>query len=483
MDTIHLDIFHTNDMHGRVEAMARLRSYVKRRSAELEGRGHIVLFWDAGDALDRRYPVCSLTKGAALGPVLNAMGYSLMVMGNDVLLTFGPKAMAELVARLSFPVLAANCRDGETPPVAGLQETAIVQLPGGLRMGVLGLTSPWNGAYEAFGLHFPDTMATARRCAARLRGEGASIVLVLSHLGLSEDLRLAEEVPGIEAIVGAHTHDVLTLGLVHKGVLITQAGSYAERVGLLHLTLGASSGELRSKSDEVIPIPEGELADPDLLAALSAAEREAEAFASRHVAVVESPLDLDYESECAMGDLLADAVRERMGAQAALVLGAHLHTGLPAGRVTFGQVAQASTSTANPQRSRVRGSQILAALETGLDPEWSGRRATAFRGSPNGRPLISGLEVVYDPERPVGRRILSVRVGGAPLGPDDWILLAHTDGEPMSGVDLLRLEPDQETESEVPTVMREVLEDYLRSHSPVLPPARGRWIAVQPRSS
>src|SRR5512147_1962143 len=95
VEPLHVDIFHTNDMHGWVEAMARLRSYVRRRSAELEGRGHVVLFWDAGDALDRRYPVCSLTKGAAMAPVLNAMGYSLMTMGNDIMLTFGPKAMAD----------------------------------------------------------------------------------------------------------------------------------------------------------------------------------------------------------------------------------------------------------------------------------------------------------------------------------------------------------------------------------------------------
>jgi 2',3'-cyclic-nucleotide 2'-phosphodiesterase (5'-nucleotidase family) len=480
MTPLYLDIFHTNDMHGRAQAMARLRSYVRRQTAELRGRGHAVLFWDAGDALDRRYSACSLTKGAAMAPVLNAMGYGLMTMGNDILLTFGPQAMADLVARLAFPVLAANARDGDSPPVAGLQEIAVVSLPGGLRLGVLGLTAPWSGLYEAFGLRFPDPYEVARRCVRRLQADGAKPIVALSHLGLADDLRLAEEVPGLRVIIGAHSHDVLSMGLVHHGVLIAQAGSFAERVGLVRLQLDASNGGVLSAKAEVMPIPENELPDADVLEALRTAEHEAEAVAGRPVAVLAAPLDLDYESECAMGDLLADALRERMGAQVALVIGAHLHSGLPAGMVTFGQVAQSSTSTANPQRTRVLGAQILAALEKGLDPEWSGQRIASFRGSPNGLPLVSGLEIDVDPTRPVGRRVVAVRHGGSPLGPEDSVLVAHTDGETIRGMELLELEPGQETEGEVPTVIREVLEDYLRAHSPVAPPAKDRWRVVQP---
>lgn len=477
MDRVQLSILHTNDMHGRAEAMARLRSYVRRRTAELEAEGQTVLFLDAGDALDRRFPVCALSKGAALAPVLNAMGYDLMTMGNDILLTYGPQAMADLVRRLAFPMLAANCRDGDSPPAAGLQETVSLDLPGRLRLGVLGLTAPWNGAYEAFGYRFPDSMETARRLVERLRAEGASAIIVLSHLGLADDLRLAEEVPGIQAIIGAHSHDVLQNGLVHRGVLIAQAGAFAERVGLVRLTLDPV-GSLQSASAEVHSISEAEPQDPDVLAALLEAAREGEALAARPVAVLQAPLDLQYEAECDLGNLLADALRERMGAQAALVMVAHLNAALPAGPVTFGQLAEISWSTANPQRTPMRGAQILSALEIGLDSSWASRRLTAFRGTPNGRPQISGMEVAFSLARRVGRRVVSARIGGEPLRADGTYLVAHTDAETMSGVNLLRLEPGQSTESEVPTVMREVLEDYLRGHSPVLAPPRGRWTDV-----
>jgi 2',3'-cyclic-nucleotide 2'-phosphodiesterase (5'-nucleotidase family) len=471
---LDLDLFHTNDIHGRLEAMARLRTQVRLRTSELEAEGHTVLFWDAGDALDRRYRACSLSKGAALAPVLNAMGYQLMTMGNDIFLTFGPDAMADLVGRLSFPVLAANCRDQDGPLPAGLKESVVVEIPGGLHLGVIGLTAPWNGAYEVFGFRFPDAIETARRLVTELKVQGAAPILILSHLGLADDLRLAEDVPGIRAILGAHSHDVLPNGLIHKGVLIAQAGDFAERVGCVHFEIETSTGEVRSARAEVTRVSELE-PDSDVTAAIEHADREAEMLAARPVTHLSAPLQLDHEAESDLGNVFADALRTRMGAEVSIVSGANFQKGLPAGPVTFGDVAEVSTSTANPQRTQLRGSQILAALERGLDPHWRGRRLTGFRGPPNGWPMVSGMEVVYDPDRPDGQRILEVVVSGSPLDPQAVYGVAHTDGETFAGTGLLELEPGQGSETEAPTIVREVLEDYLRARRHLVAPPRDRW--------
>lgn len=111
---VHLAIFHTNDMHGRLEAMARLSSFARRLRAEAEAKAEDrpVFFWDAGDAADRRVHTCSISKGAAFSPILNAMGYTLQAMGNAISLPYGPQALAAVAARADFPILAANCRDG-----------------------------------------------------------------------------------------------------------------------------------------------------------------------------------------------------------------------------------------------------------------------------------------------------------------------------------------------------------------------------------
>jgi 2',3'-cyclic-nucleotide 2'-phosphodiesterase (5'-nucleotidase family) len=105
---IQVSIFHTNDMHGRLDDMARLSSYVKLTRQEAVSNGIITYLWDAGDAADRRVPFCGATKGAAFPPILNAMGYTLQAMGNAISVTYGPQFMTNVAARADFPILAAN---------------------------------------------------------------------------------------------------------------------------------------------------------------------------------------------------------------------------------------------------------------------------------------------------------------------------------------------------------------------------------------
>ncbi|OGO15384.1 MAG: hypothetical protein A2Y93_01345 [Chloroflexi bacterium RBG_13_68_17] len=474
--TIGLTILHTNDMHGRLEAMARLSSLAGRLRTATRAAGREVLLWDAGDALDRRDRLCGLSKGAALARVLNAMGYDLMTMGNDILLTYGPAAMAELVSRLTFPVLAANCRDGQDPPAAGLRESVLVRLSGGPLLGVVGVTAPWGGLYESFGLRFPDAHATVARVAQQLRADGAAVVVVLSHLGQSEDVALARSVPGIDLIVGAHSHDLLEHGREENGVLIVQAGQFAEALGVVDLELDAGSGSVVARSARIERVDEGEAPDSAVQDAIAEAAREVDALAARLVGFLLDDLELDDQGECSLGNLAADALRERMGAEAACLISGQFHSGLRAGSITFGDLCRCSSITANPQLTHVRGTQILEMLERSLDPASRDARPPGLRGPKLGWLQISGLRVVYDPRKPVGEQVAAAFVGDSSLDPQRTYRLAHTDAETQAESPLLKIEPGQETRTEVPTITREFVEDYIRARSPVGAPPCGRWI-------
>jgi len=146
--------------------------------------------------------------------------------------------------------------------------------------------------------------------------------------------------------------------------------------------------------------------------------------------------------------------------------------------VTLGDLDACSSSTANPERSQVRGSQILAALERGMDPSIAEAAPHSLRGSPIGRPQISGMTVEFDPQQPLGERICAVHIHGDPLERDRLYWLAHTDAEPFQDIEILPLEAGQSREAERPTIVREVVEDYLRAHSPVPVPRLDRWRRV-----
>lgn len=279
-ELIHLSIFHTNDMHCHLEAMAHLSAFARRLRLEAETQGRQVFFWDAGDAADCRFPLCSVTKGSAFSPILNAMGYTLQTMGNAIALSYSPQAMAAVADRADFPILAANLRDGDGPLPEGLQEYVLIPLPNGLTMGVIGLTAhaPQRGLYEVFGLHLPNFCAVARDLVGKLRRQGVALVVVLSHLGLQDDRRLAETVMGIDLIIGAHSHDRLPTGEERNNVLIAQAGQYAEALGRVDLTLHSATGRVLARSSQVLDVPEDETPDPAVKEAIAAAEQEVAAL-------------------------------------------------------------------------------------------------------------------------------------------------------------------------------------------------------------
>ncbi|MGD9093104.1 MAG: bifunctional UDP-sugar hydrolase/5'-nucleotidase [Anaerolineales bacterium] len=475
-ETIEITIFHTNDMHGRLEAIAKLSNFARRLRRETEDADRLVFFWDAGDAADRRIQICSVTKAAAFSPILNTMGYDLQTMGNAISLPYGPQAMEDVAERAIFPILAANCRDGTGPSQSGLQDQVIIPLPGGLKIGVIGLTAPWGGLYEIFGLHFPDFLELGREMVSALRTSGIPLVIVLSHLGLEDDRRLAEGVPGIDLIIGAHSHDRLPQGEFHNDVLIVQAGEYAQSLGRVDISISPQNGELVNRSASLLDVPENEPPDPLVLEAIELAEAEVDHIKAQPVGELETDLDLNHFNECGIGNLTADVLRERLNADAAIIASGQFHTGLSAGRITFGQLDAACFSSANPCLTMVSGEQIIQALERGLDPEINQYNHHGFRGTPVGIPQISGMKVWYDENKPVGKRVKKVHIRKKSMDPDHMYKLAHTDAETMGAYGYLVLNENQLTEHEVPTIVREAIEDYLRRHSPVAKPSQGRWI-------
>lgn len=478
-DSLPVTIFHTNDMHGRLAAMSRLSAFARAQRAAAVGEGRRVFFWDAGDAADRRVTLCSATKAAGFSPILNAMGVSLQTLGNAYSLTYGPQAIAGVAERADFPILAANCRDGASPLPAGLQEYVLLPLSESVNMGVFGLTDPWGGAYETYGLHFPPTLEVAHRVVDELREHGARVIILLSHLGLDADRDLVREVAGIDVVIGSHSHHLLPEGEEEMGTLIAQAGEYARALGRVDLRVDAESGEVLSRRARVLAVPENTPPDPSVEAAIAAVTKEVEGLLDRPVGVLKAPLKLDHFSECGLGNLAADALRDRMVAQAAIVLSGFFHAPLPEGLVTVGDVQRSCFATANPAVTSVRGDQIRAALDRGLDPEHSRQIPHGLRGTPVGIPQISGLEVEFRMDAPSGERIRRIEVDGVLLDPKGLYRLAHTDGEIAATIGCLRLEAGQESHFEVPTILGEVLEAYLREHSPVNPPAGPRWVQIE----
>ncbi len=352
---IPITIFHTNDMHGRLDAISRLSHFARRQQAAAVEGGKTVFFWDAGDAADRRIRICSLSKGAAFSPLLNAMGVSLQTVGNAISLTYGPQALVTVAQRADFPLLAANLRDGDGSLVPGVQAHTLVHLPQGPPIGVFGLTAPWGTAYDVFDLHMPDIFYSAQREIDELKAAGAGPIIFLSHLGLNDDREMAKRVPGIDLIIGAHSHNLLPNGEEVEGTLIAQAGDYAQRLGCVECLVDPSTGRIVSRQAQVLEVPADEPLDPIFEAARQKAEAEVAVLEAQPLGSLRTALDLDHFQECSLGSFAADALRSRWNADIAILTGGLFHTPLPAGTITLGQLDRACFTTANPCVTGLRG--------------------------------------------------------------------------------------------------------------------------------
>lgn len=260
IEPVRVTVFHTNDMHARLEAMARLSHYVARLRAEVEAEGVRAFFWDAGDALDAMDP----EKAAR---ILNAMGYNLQVLGDHLLAAGGLEAVAELCFQVEFPILGANIIDPHGRLPDGLRPSVRIPISGRRTMGVIGLITTTGLAAEGPGVRLLDPVDMAQDLVARMRGQGVAPVVVLSHLGLEMDRRLAESVPGVDLIVGGHSHHQLPGGERRGGAVLVHAGAEAEYLGRVDLTVDGITGRVIEAQTCLLPVPAQEPADTAVLEA------------------------------------------------------------------------------------------------------------------------------------------------------------------------------------------------------------------------
>jgi 2',3'-cyclic-nucleotide 2'-phosphodiesterase (5'-nucleotidase family) len=224
-------IFHTNDFHNRIDApkAARLKA--------LKDENPNSLLFDAGDAIWAGNMFVRPGGEPALR-LMSAAGYDAMALGNREF-HFLASGLRGKLGWAEFPVLCANIRPTKED-VKSQVVPFITKRVSGLRIAVFGLTVPMiteQMLSRKVSAHvFDDPIAVAGKLVPELRAEH-DLIVALTHIGLKEDRRLAETVPGIDLIVGGHTHAVLELPEMVNGCAIVQAGWYGHSVGRVDVTV------------------------------------------------------------------------------------------------------------------------------------------------------------------------------------------------------------------------------------------------------
>ena len=423
---MRLTLLHTNDIHGRVEGLARIATLVEQIREETP---HRVIYVDAGDVEETTTRLSNLTKGVAMHRLLSAAGCEAAAVGNAVWLRYGTHVIPDQARAASYPLLLANLE-----PVEGVQKTALID-----GVGFVGVTDPFRSFLDAgldYGVHPTDEVEEVLRGARELRAQGAELVVCLSHLGyrrVADDIQvatidpeLAERVQGeVDIIVGAHSHDVLPEGERIGSVTVVQAESHARWLGRIEVDGDEITASLIEVTEDV---PQ----HPRVLEAAAQAERDLDASLDEVIAELEEPLDAQW---------IAEMLRRRMDAEVGIATAAAvLDRPLDAGPLRRGELWEACHSTANPALTELTGAQLSELLERGNDPEFRRSTTRGLRGMPRGPLHVAGLDGI-EPGRTY--RVAATDFELEPYGelvPREWQLAIRYD---------------------FPTIIREAVEEHL----------------------
>ena len=393
-------ILHTNDVHCGFETddetlgAAELAAY----KARLESEGFSVILADAGDFVQGGV-IGTLSDGEYPMQIMNALGYDVAVPGNHEF-DYGMDNFFKLVDEANFPYLSANFTDlrtGEKP----LDGYEIVETDG-VKIGFVGITTPETplstrpiffqdengeniyGFCGESGEEFYSEVQTAVDGAV---SDGADYIVILGHMGdYVYDGRwsseaVIENVSGIDVFIDGHSHSVIENKIITdkdgSGVVLASTGTKLRNIGAVTIRPDGITSELIGKADIVLSEDENSAeykAYEDMNGLLAEIGREYNELAGTVVAVSEVELTVNdpetgeravRSAETNMGDLCADAYRAETGADAAVINGGGVRSGIAAGDITYGNIVDVQPFGNSLCAAEVTGQQILDCLEMG----------------------------------------------------------------------------------------------------------------------
>ena len=502
-----LQIAHTNDVHSRIEPINRFDSTcgadddaegkcfggaarIKTMIDTLRADHDNLVVLDAGDPFQGSL-FYTTYKGSAAAEFMNAIGYDAMAVGNHEF-DDGPQGLSDFIDAVDFPVVSGNMDLSGDVVLAGKVPATTVLDVNGTQVGIVSALATDTAETSSPGpnVMFIDEIESLTAQVAELEAQGVDIIIALTHVGFGKDVEIAENVPGLDAVVGGHSHTFASSSSAKAEVSypfwvsgpdealvpVVQAYAYSKYVGLLTLEL-SDDGEVLDAYGDTILLDASVTADAAIAARVAEMAAPIEELKSRPVADAASAIDGDRGScrsgECQMGNLVADAMLERVadqGVTIAIQNGGGLRASIDAGTVTMGEVLTVLPFQNTLATFELSGAGVIVALENGVSRVEDG--AGRF-------PQVAGLRYTWDASAQPGSRIASVEVadgmgGFKPIDPAATYGVVSNNYMRGGGDGYSSFANDSMNAYDFGPGLELVVADYLAANSPYTPYLDGR---------
>ncbi len=407
-----LDFENAARRFGRVGGFAHLATLVKRLRASRPG----ALLLDGGDTWQG--------SGTALWTQGQDMVDACKLLGVDVMtghweFTLGMERVKDIVEkdfanRVDFVAQNIKTTDFGDP----VFKPYVIRPINGVPCAIIGQAFPYtpiaNPRYMVADWEFGIQDQNMQAMVDEARGQGAQVVIVLSHNGMDVDLKMASRVSGIDAILGGHTHDGMPVATLvsNKGgkTIVTNAGSNGKFLAVLDLDI--KDRKVADFRYRLLPVFSNLLpADRDMEALIQRIRAPYEARLSERLGVSEGLLYRRGNFNGTGDQLLVDALLDVQGAQIAFSPGFRWGTTLLPGQDITREWLMDMTATTYSFATvtEMTGEMIKTVLEDVGDNLFN---PDPYYQQGGDMVRVGGLTYACDPMAPMGRRISDMRLGG-----------------------------------------------------------------------
>ncbi|WP_416145300.1 5'-nucleotidase C-terminal domain-containing protein [Planococcus koreensis] len=434
-----LTIMHTNDTHANLDQVAKRAGIVN----DIRSKKPNNLLLDAGDVFSGTL-YFNTFQGQADAEMMNLMGYDAMTFGNhefDLGASDGHEALDEFMFASDFPFVSANVDFSQNPFIQDYQNAeytrvfedgevynGIIKEIDGEEVGIFGLTTEETVDISSPGdVAFSNYIEAAEEAVAAFEAEGVDKIIALTHIGFNDsakydnDLTLAAEVPGIDVIVGGHTHTKVTPPVVVENgdpIVIVQANEYGKFLGQLDVTFN-DAGVITSHTGTLHDVAATQLTpDAEVAAALKPYSDEIAAIKTQPTGA-ESKVALNggrsqtpgdgvgvRSSETNLGNLITDgmlAKAKTVDAETVIAVqnGGGIRASIDAGPITYGEVLTTLPFGNSLAIMDLTGAELKTALEHSVS-EYPNELGSFLH--------VAGMKFTFDPTKAAGSRVTSVSV-------------------------------------------------------------------------
>ncbi|MEK6783385.1 MAG: bifunctional metallophosphatase/5'-nucleotidase [Bacteroidota bacterium] len=494
-------ILHTADIHGQLlthdeffiedgqviykkrGGLAVLKTMVNKLRSENPDN---TLLIDGGDCFQGS-GVAALSQGKALVPLMNNIGYDLVLPGNWEVVYKKEMMMNDLDGYNAVKICANMFHEigngGKGDLIFAPYWTKNIA---GIKIGFIGYTDSNIPKRQppAFskGIHFTKPVDDVARYITILKEqEQCAMIFLVTHLGLAQQVDLANkpQVQGVDYILGADTHERVRKPIEGKYARVTEPGAFGSFIARLDLVI--ENGQVKDKNYELLDVdPRKYKADPEMSALIERERTPYKAELDKVIGSSKLPLVRYYVLETPMDNMITDALMWKFKPDIAISNGFRFCPPLFPDRktrqalITMDYLWSMVPINAEIKSGVVGGKQLWDWLEKELHNVFAKNPAERLGGWVV---RMQGMHINFTMNNEFGKRLNWVKINNEPIDLSRSYLVATCEREGDPDDTLCRL-GNVINPTYLNVDMHQTLIEYLKVHSPIAPRMEGRVTAT-----